>query len=253
MMKWEFSTIVPPQNIYLETTHRQECLCGSPRVSRKKVQHIIGEYYENRDIEKDKSFTLSMLFLLKDGTAKCQKRALTSVSSPTGENENIMNNVNFPSNAKCCPTGPLLSHPTKNMDVTSTAEGLGETGSIATMAQNSSKASVQFSSVTQSCPTLCNPMNCIIPDLPVRHKLPESTQTHVHWVDNAIQPSHPLSSKASVLTNCFVDSIRKPAHGITRCLAFKHWNWPTGTPSPQHTPLNYPPLWDWLRVHPHGL
>ena len=43
-----------------------------------------------------------------------------------------------------------------------------------------------------SCPTLCNPMDCSIPGLPVRHQCPEFTQTHVHWVDNAIQPSHPL-------------------------------------------------------------
>ena len=51
---------------------------------------------------------------------------------------------------------------------------------------------VQFSSVTQSCPTLCNPMNCSTPGLPVHHQLPESTQTHVHRVGDAIQPSHPL-------------------------------------------------------------
>ena len=50
------------------------------------------------------------------------------------------------------------------------------------------------SSVTQSCSTLCDSMNCSTPGLPVHHQLPESTQTHVHWVDNAIQPSHPLSS-----------------------------------------------------------
>ena len=43
----------------------------------------------------------------------------------------------------------------------------------------------QFSSVTQSCPTVCNPMNCSMPGLPVQHQLPESTQTHVHWVDDA--------------------------------------------------------------------
>ena len=54
--------------------------------------------------------------------------------------------------------------------------------------------SVQFSSVTQSCPTLCDPMNCSMPGLPVHHQLPESTQTHVHWVCDAIQPSHPLLS-----------------------------------------------------------
>ena len=54
--------------------------------------------------------------------------------------------------------------------------------------------SVQFSSVTQSCPTLCNPMNCSTPGLPVHHQLPGFTQTYVHRVGDAIQPSHPLSS-----------------------------------------------------------
>ena len=53
---------------------------------------------------------------------------------------------------------------------------------------------VQFSSVTQSCPTFCDPMNCTMPGLPVHHQLPEFTQTQVHWVGDAIQPSHPLSS-----------------------------------------------------------
>ena len=52
----------------------------------------------------------------------------------------------------------------------------------------------QFSSVAQSCPTLCNPMNRSTPGLPVHHQLPEFTQTHVHSVSDAIQPSHPLSS-----------------------------------------------------------
>ena len=53
---------------------------------------------------------------------------------------------------------------------------------------------VQFSSVAQSCPTLCNPMNRSTPGLPVHHQLLEFTQTHVHRVSDAIQPSHPLSS-----------------------------------------------------------
>ena len=60
----------------------------------------------------------------------------------------------------------------------------------------------QFSSVTQSCPTLCNPMNHSTPGLPVHHQLPESTQTHVQWVDDAIQPSHhPLSSPSPSAIN----------------------------------------------------
>ena len=53
---------------------------------------------------------------------------------------------------------------------------------------------VQFSSVAQSCPTLCNPMDCSMPGFPVHHQLLELAQTHVHWVSNAIQPSHSLSS-----------------------------------------------------------
>ena len=52
--------------------------------------------------------------------------------------------------------------------------------------------SVQFSSVAQSCPTLCNPMNRSTPGLPVHHQLPEFTQTHVHCVGDAVQPSHPV-------------------------------------------------------------
>ncbi|KAB0345576.1 hypothetical protein FD754_022502 [Muntiacus muntjak] len=55
-------------------------------------------------------------------------------------------------------------------------------------------STVQFSSVAQSYPTLCDPMNCSMPGLPVHHQLLESTQTHVHCVGDAIQPSHPLSS-----------------------------------------------------------
>ena len=54
--------------------------------------------------------------------------------------------------------------------------------------------SIQFISVTQSCPTLCDPMDSIMPGFPVHHRLPELAQTHVHQVSDAIQPSHPLSS-----------------------------------------------------------
>ena len=66
---------------------------------------------------------------------------------------------------------------------------------------NSLLPSVQFSSVAQSCPTLCDPMNCSTPGLPVHHQLPEFTQTHVHWVCDAIQPSHPGSSPSPPAPN----------------------------------------------------
>ena len=61
--------------------------------------------------------------------------------------------------------------------------------------------SVQFSSVTQSCLTLCDPMNRSMPGLPVHHKLPECTQTHAHRVGDATQPSHPLSSPSPPAPN----------------------------------------------------
>ena len=61
--------------------------------------------------------------------------------------------------------------------------------------------SVQFSSVAHSCPTICDPMNCSTPGLPVHHQLPEFTQTHVHQVSDAIQPSHPLSSPSPSACN----------------------------------------------------
>ena len=59
----------------------------------------------------------------------------------------------------------------------------------------------QFSSVAQSCPTHCDPMNRSTPGLPVHHQLPEFTQTHNHWVGDAIQPSHPLSSPSPPAPN----------------------------------------------------
>ena len=62
-------------------------------------------------------------------------------------------------------------------------------------------SSVQFSSVTHLCLTLCDPMNQSMLGLPVYHQLPESTQTHVHWVGDGIQPSYPLSSPSPPALN----------------------------------------------------
>ena len=69
------------------------------------------------------------------------------------------------------------------------------------LSHQEAKWNIQFSSVTQSCPTLCDPMDCSTPGLPVHHQLPEFTQTHVHWVGDAIQPSHPLSSPSPPAPN----------------------------------------------------
>ena len=79
----------------------------------------------------------------------------------------------------------------------------------------SEKTSVQFSSVAESCLTLCEPMDCNMPGLPVHHQLPEFTQTHVHWVSDAIQPSHPLSSPsppASIFSSIRVFSNESALH-----------------------------------------
>ena len=79
---------------------------------------------------------------------------------------------------------------------------------------------VQFSSVAQSCPTLCNTMNHSMPGLPVHHQLPEFTQTHVHRVSDAIQPSHPLSSPSPPAPN-IPPSIRVFSNESTL-----HMRWP---------------------------
>ena len=61
----------------------------------------------------------------------------------------------------------------------------------------------QFRSVTQSCLTVCNPMDCSTPGLPIHHQLPELVQTHAHGVGDAIQPSHPLLSPSPPAFNLF--------------------------------------------------
>ena len=69
----------------------------------------------------------------------------------------------------------------------------------------------QFSSVAQSCLTLCNPMDYSTPGLPVHHQLPEFTQTQVHRVSDAIQPSHPLSSPSPPALNIAPTAYPSPA------------------------------------------
>ena len=78
------------------------------------------------------------------------------------------------------------------------------------------KDSVQFSSVPQSCPTLCDPIDCSTPGLPVHHQLPEFTQTHVHRVGDAIQPSHPLSPPSFPAFNLF------PHQGLFKWVSSLH-------------------------------
>ena len=70
-----------------------------------------------------------------------------------------------------------------------------------TKGQRNEQTAKLFSSVAQSCLTLCNPMDCSTRGLPVHHQLPEFTQTHVHQVGDAIQTSHPLSSPSPPVLN----------------------------------------------------
>ena len=85
--------------------------------------------------------------------------------------------------------------------------------------------SVQFSSVAQSCPTLCDLMNCSTPGLPVHHQLPEFTQTHVHRISDAIQPSHPLSSPSLPAPNPYQHQSLfqwvNSSHEVTKVLEFQ--------------------------------
>ena len=85
------------------------------------------------------------------------------------------------------------------------------------------QSSVQFRSVTQSCPTLCDPMNRSTPGLPVHHQLLEFIQTHVHPVSDAIQPSHPLCPL--LLLPSIPPSIRvNSSHEVTKVLEFQRWH-----------------------------
>ena len=103
----------------------------------------------------------------------------------------------------------------------------------------------QFSSVAQSCPTLWDPMNCSTLGLPVHHQLPEPTQTHVHWVADAIQPSHPLSSPSPPAS--VFPSIRVFSNESALCIRWpKYWRFSFNiSPSNEHPGLISFRL-DWL-------
>ena len=90
-----------------------------------------------------------------------------------------------------------------------------------------------FSSVTQSCPTLCDSMDCSTPGLPVHHQLPEFTKTHVHRVGDGIQPSHPLSSPSP------------PAFNLSQHQGLFEWV----SSLPQVAKMLEPRYWDNLNVY----
>ena len=107
--------------------------------------------------------------------------------------------------------------------------------------------SVQFSSFTQSCPTLYKPMDCSTPGLPVHHHLPEFTQTHVHLVGDAIQPSHPLSSPAPTAPN--PPSIRVFSNESTLHMRrLKYWSFSFSIISSKEHPGLISFRMDWLDI-----
>ena len=87
---------------------------------------------------------------------------------------------------------------------------------------------VQFSSVTQLCLTLCNPMDCNMPGLPDHHQLPELAKTHVYRVSNAIQPSHPLLSPSPAFhlsQHQGLFQLISSSHQVAKVLEFQSFQW----------------------------
>ena len=109
---------------------------------------------------------------------------------------------------------------------------------------------VEISSVAQLCPTLCDPIHRNKPGLPVHHQLPESTQTHVHWVGDAIQASHPLSSPSP--SPSIFPSIRVFSNESALCIRWpKYWSFSFNIiPCNEHPGLMIPFRMDWLDLLP---
>ena len=114
-------------------------------------------------------------------------------------------------------------------------------------------ADVQLSSVTQSCPTLCDPMNCSTQGLTVHQQLPEFTQTHIHRLGDAIQPSHPLSSPSPPAPN------PSQHQGLFQCVSSSHQVQSTGVSAsasvlPVNTQEWFPLGWiGWISLQSKGL
>ena len=114
-----------------------------------------------------------------------------------------------------------------------------------TQKKNHSILVVQFSSVAQSCPTLCNPMDCSTAGLPVHHQLLELAQTHVHQVRDAIQPPHPLLSPSPPAFN--LPSMRVFSNESVLCISWpKYWSFSFNiSPSNEYSGLIFFRM-DWL-------
>ena len=141
--------------------------------------------------------------------------------------------------------------------------GTGEPGGLPSMGSHrvghnwsdlaaaASTSSVQFSSVAQSCPTLCDPMNCSTPGLPAHQQLPEFTQTHVHWVSDVIQPSYPLSFPSPTLNLSHYQAL---FNELFLCIRWpKYWNFSFSiSPSNEYSGLISFRM-DWISLLSKGL
>ena len=120
---------------------------------------------------------------------------------------------------------------------------------------------LQFSSIAQSCPTLCNPMSRSMPGLPVYHQLPEFTQTHVHRVGGAIQPSHPLSSPSAPAPNPsqhqslfqWVSSSHEVAKVLEFQLQHQSFQWTPKTDLLQNGLVGSPKAWRSININAESL
>ena len=104
---------------------------------------------------------------------------------------------------------------------------------------SSVKEKLHFSSVTQSCPTLCDPMDCSTPGLPVHHQLLEFAQTHIHWIGDVIQSSHPLLSPSSPAFNL------SQHQGLFKWVSFSHQMAKVLEFQLQHQSFQWTPRTDW--------
>ena len=114
-------------------------------------------------------------------------------------------------------------------------------------------SSVQFSSVAQLCPALCDSMDCSTPGFPVHRQIPELTQTHVHWVSDAIQPSHPLSSPSPPAPIPL--SIRVFSSESVLCIRWpNYWSFSFSIIPPMNTQDLFPLGWTgWTSLQSKGL
>ena len=118
---------------------------------------------------------------------------------------------------------PMLSFKCQDFCLWGSALVLTPVPACSSYATELAHQSIQFGLVTQCCPPLCVPMDCSTPGFPVHHQFPELTQTHVHWVGDAIQPSHPLSSPSPPAFNLSQHQVF--SSGSVLCIRWpNYWN-----------------------------